>query len=57
MGDNPEKEKRYIQSMIAQGVDGIVINAIGANVEYLNEVNRTMVPIDLADRPDELLRP
>lgn len=50
-GDNPEKEKRYIQSMIAQGVDGIVINATGANVEYLNEVNRTMVPIVLADRP------
>lgn len=50
-GDDPEKEKRYIQSMIAQGVDGIVMNATGANVEYLNEVNRTILPIVLADRP------
>lgn len=50
-GDNPEKEKRYIQSMIAQGVDGIVMNATGANVEYLNKVNRTTLPIVLADRP------
>lgn len=39
--------------MIAQGVDGLVINATGANVSYLNEVNRTMVPIVLADRPVE----
>lgn len=52
-GDDPDKEKRYIQSMIAQGVDGLVINATGANVSYLNEVNRTMVPIVLADRPVE----
>ncbi|WP_251444132.1 LacI family DNA-binding transcriptional regulator [Veillonella intestinalis] len=49
--DDPQKERRYIQSMIAQGVDGIVINATGAEVEYLNEVNRSVMPIVLADRP------
>lgn len=49
--DDPYKERRYIQSMIAQGVDGVVINATGAEVEYLNEVNRSIMPIVLADRP------
>lgn len=49
--DDPQKERRYIQSMIAQGVDGVVINATGAEVEYLNEVNRSVIPIVLADRP------
>lgn len=50
-GDNPETERKYIQSMLAQGVDGLIINATGADVAYLNEVNRLHVPIVLADRP------
>ncbi len=52
-GDNPETERKYIQSMLAQGVDGLIINATGADVAYLNEVNRLHVPIVLADRPVE----
>lgn len=50
-GDNPETERKYIQSMLAQGVDGLIINATGADVAYLNEVNRLHAPIILADRP------
>lgn len=52
-GDDPETEKRYIQSMLDQGVDGLIINATGEGVDYLNEVNRTIIPIVLADRPVE----
>lgn len=50
-GDNSEMERCYIQSMIDQGVDGLIINATGDGVDYLNEVNRTIIPIVLADRP------
>ncbi|MCW9710076.1 LacI family DNA-binding transcriptional regulator [Avibacterium sp. 21-586] len=50
-GDNVEKEQRYIESMIAKSVEGLIVNATGENVEYLAQVNQTLTPIVLADRP------
>ncbi|MBE2895783.1 LacI family DNA-binding transcriptional regulator [Pasteurellaceae bacterium HPA106] len=49
--DSPEKERRYIDSMIAKSVEGLIVNATGENVDYLAQVNRTLTPIVLADRP------
>ncbi|MBV7388400.1 LacI family DNA-binding transcriptional regulator [Pasteurellaceae bacterium TAE3-ERU1] len=50
-GDSVEKERRYIDSMIAKSVEGLIVNATGENVDYLAQVNRTLTPIVLADRP------
>lgn len=51
-GDDPEKERFYIQKMIAQSVEGIILNSTGENIEYIRQVNENIVPIVLADRAD-----
>ncbi|MBE2894839.1 LacI family DNA-binding transcriptional regulator [Spirabiliibacterium falconis] len=50
-GDSPEKERMYMDSMIAKSVEGLIVNATGENVDYLAQVNRTLLPVVLADRP------
>lgn len=49
--DDPHKEQHYIQSMLAQSVDGIILNGTGENVDYIRSVNESLLPIVLADRP------
>lgn len=53
--DNPQKEHAYIQSMLEQAVDGIIINSTGENIDFINHINSSQIPIVLADRPvDEI---
>lgn len=49
-GDDREKEKSLIQSMLDNQVDGLVVNTTGYNIEYLCELNSSGVPIVLVDR-------
>lgn len=49
--DDPGKELKYIQSMIDQSVDGIILNASGENQDYIRHINEEQIPIVLVDRP------
>lgn len=53
--NDPAKEREYIQSLIDNRVEGIIVNTTGYNDEFLVEINETRVPLVLADRTmDEL---
>lgn len=54
--NDPIKEKEYIQSLIDNRVEGIIVNTTGYNNDFLMEINDTKVPIVLADRPMRELR-
>ncbi|MCL6594013.1 MAG: substrate-binding domain-containing protein, partial [Alicyclobacillus sp.] len=44
-----ERERKIIQSLLAQQADGLVIQATGANTPYLSEIAHTL-PVVLVDR-------
>lgn len=48
--DSAEMERKQIENLIANQVDGLVINTSGDNDEYLNELNDRNFPIVLLDR-------
>ena len=48
--DNEDDEMESIQSLIAQQVDGMIINTSGRNDKYLVELHEQGMPIVLADR-------
>lgn len=45
-----EKEQMYIQRFLDNGVDGLIINTVGKNEEYLKELKQTGFPMVLIDR-------
>ena len=47
----PEKEKRYIEDLISQGVDGIVIAFTPSNTEYINKISES-IPIVIIGETD-----
>jgi LacI family transcriptional regulator, kdg operon repressor len=53
--NDPVKEREYIQSLMDNRVEGIIVNTTGYNDDFLVNINETRVPIVLADRTmDEL---
>lgn len=48
--NDPLKEREYIQSLLDNKVEGIIVNTTGYNDEFLIEINEKKVPIVLADR-------
>lgn len=48
--NDPEKEKEYIQALMDNRVEGIIVNTTGYNDDFLVEINETRVPLVLADR-------
>lgn len=54
--NDPAKEREYIQSLLDNKVEGIIVNTTGYNDDFLVEVNETRVPMVLADRTMETLR-
>lgn len=51
--NNPGKERDYIQSLLANQVEGLIINTTGENSEYLISLGDQGIPIVLADRAIE----
>jgi Transcriptional regulators len=49
--NDPDKERKYILSMLDQRVEGFIINSTCKNTEFLQEISAHYVPIVLADRP------
>ena len=49
-GDDPENERRAIQNLLENQVDGLIVNTTGQNDPYLLELKRQKVPLVLADR-------
>jgi LacI family transcriptional regulator len=49
-GDNLERERAYIDVLVAKQVDGIIFIAAGDHHEHLDELTRRNVPLVLADR-------
>jgi len=56
VNNDPEKEREYIESLMDNRVEGIIVNTTGYNDEFLVEVNETRVPLVLADRTMENLK-
>ncbi len=54
--NDPEKEREYIESLMDNRVEGIVVNTTGYNDDFLVEINETRVPLVLADRTMEELK-
>lgn len=52
--DDPVKEREYIEAMIDQHVDGIILNTTGQNLPFLMQMVKEDMPIVLADRPIEV---
>ena len=48
--ENPQKEVRAIEGLLANQVDGLIVNTSGDNDEYLLSVVERGIPIVLADR-------
>ncbi|TDT62887.1 LacI family DNA-binding transcriptional regulator [Fonticella tunisiensis] len=48
--NDPRKEREYIESLLDNRVEGIIVNTTGYNDDFLVEINETRVPIVLADR-------
>jgi len=49
-GDNPDKERQYLKLLHENRVDGIIISPTGKNVEYINFLINTGIPIVFIDR-------
>lgn len=49
--DNAENERRAIDNLMEQQVDGLIINSTGENDDYILQLASERVPIVLADRP------
>jgi LacI family kdg operon repressor len=54
--NDPDKEREYIESLMDNQVEGIIVNTTGYNDEFLVEINETRVPLVLADRTMEHLK-
>lgn len=52
-GDDPELERKGIQSLLENQVDGLIINTTGQNEEFLIALAEQGVPLVLADRSIE----
>ncbi len=53
--NDPAKEREYLESLLDNKVEGIVVNTTGYNNELLIDINENRVPIVMADRiMDEL---
>src|SRR5690625_2205686 len=48
--DNPDKEKSYMDMLIAKQVDGLIIFPTGGNMEYYHSLKQTKFPIVFVDR-------
>src|SRR5699024_7101505 len=48
--DNPEKEKSYMEMLIAKQVDGLIIFPTGGNMEYYQFLKQIELPIVFIDR-------
>ncbi len=48
--NDPKLEKKYIQSLIDNRVEGLIVNCTGENTEYLLSLQEQGLPIVLADR-------
>lgn len=49
--DKAENERRAIDKLLEQSVDGLIINSTGENDKYILELTSDHIPIVLADRP------
>ena len=48
--DEPEKEKKYIEMLIAKQVDGIIIFPTGGNIDLYTRMKKAQFPIVFMDR-------
>ncbi len=48
--DNPEKEKKYIEMLLAKQVDGLIVFPTGDNVELYEKMVKDQFPIVFVDR-------
>lgn len=48
--DNPDKEKSYMEMLIAKQVDGLIIFPTGGNMDYYHALKQTNFPIVFVDR-------
>lgn len=51
--DNPEKEKSYMEMLMAKQVDGLIIFPTGGNVDYYHTLKKADFPIVFVDRKIE----
>lgn len=56
VNNDPDKEREYIESLMDNRVEGIIVNTTGYNDEFLVEINETRIPLVLADRTMENLK-
>ena len=56
VNNDSDKEREYIESLMDNRVEGIIVNTTGYNDEFLVEINETRVPLVLADRTMEDLK-
>ena len=49
--EDPEREKAYVQSMIDQRVEGLIIHNTGENNLFFQKIATEQIPIVLAERP------
>lgn len=54
--NDPEKEREYIHALLDNRVEGIIVNTTGYNDDFLMEINKTRVPLVLADRTMQKLK-
>lgn len=50
-GEDPQREREAIQSMLDARVEGLVVNTVGQNDSQLKAFNKSGFPVVLADRP------
>ncbi|WP_083996074.1 MULTISPECIES: LacI family DNA-binding transcriptional regulator [Desulfosporosinus] len=48
--NEPELEKKYIQSLIDNRIEGLIVNSTGQNIDYLLSLQEQGLPIVLTDR-------
>src|SRR5690625_3590927 len=48
--DKPDKEKSYMDMLIAKQVDGLIIFPTGGNIEYYHSLKKAKFPIVFVDR-------
>jgi LacI family kdg operon repressor len=54
--NNPAKEREYLESLMDNKVEGLIVNTTGYNDDLLVGINESRVPIVLADRTMEELK-
>jgi len=56
VNNDSDKEREYIESLMDNRVEGIIVNTTGYNDDFLIDINETRVPLVLADRTMENLK-